>query len=64
MGKLKINSYGVDITTLEEVFLRIGHGEDENKLLQLKAQANKFTDEEKKLNEYSVADYHERNFGT
>lgn len=27
-AKLKINSYGVDITTLEEVFLRIGHGEN------------------------------------
>ena len=28
LGKLKINSYGVGITTLEEVFLRIGHGEN------------------------------------
>jgi len=26
---LGINSYGVGVTTLEEVFLRIGHGEDE-----------------------------------
>ena len=26
--KLGYSSYGVGITTLEEVFLRIGHGED------------------------------------
>ena len=29
LGKFGIASYGVGITTLEEVFLRIGHG-DEN----------------------------------
>jgi ATP-binding cassette, subfamily A (ABC1), member 3 len=28
LDKLRINSYGVGITTLEEVFLRIGHGMD------------------------------------
>lgn len=29
LDKLKLNSYGVGITTLEEVFLSIGHGEDQ-----------------------------------
>ena len=28
LNKLGFSSYGVGITTLEEVFLRIGHGED------------------------------------
>jgi len=28
LGSLGLGSYGVRITTLEEVFLRIGHGED------------------------------------
>jgi hypothetical protein len=48
---LKINSYGVDITTLEEVFLTIGHGQNyENK------PHKKVSAEDKRLNEYSVAD--------
>lgn len=29
MERLKLRSYSVGITTLEEVFLKIGHGEDE-----------------------------------
>lgn len=29
MQRLKLRSYSVGITTLEEVFLKIGHGEDE-----------------------------------
>lgn len=29
LDALGIRSYGVGVTTLEEVFLRIGHGEDE-----------------------------------
>lgn len=29
LDQLNIGSYGVGITTLEEVFLRIGHGEDD-----------------------------------
>jgi len=28
LSKLGLSSYGVGITTLEEVFLRIGHGEE------------------------------------
>jgi hypothetical protein len=29
LDQLGIQSYGVGITTLEEVFLKIGHGEEE-----------------------------------
>lgn len=29
LEKLQLRSYSVGITTLEEVFLKIGHGEDE-----------------------------------
>jgi ATP-binding cassette, subfamily A (ABC1), member 3 len=32
LKNLGIRSYGVGITTLEEVFLKIGHGEDIEKL--------------------------------
>jgi len=32
LEKLGVRSYGVGITTLEEVFLKIGHGEDVEKL--------------------------------
>jgi hypothetical protein len=30
LDSLGVDSYGVGITTLEEVFLRIGHGEQED----------------------------------
>jgi hypothetical protein len=28
LSNLKIESYGISVTTLEEVFLRVGHGEE------------------------------------
>jgi hypothetical protein len=31
LTKLKLKSYGVTITSLEDVFLKIGHGENDNK---------------------------------
>lgn len=37
LAKLAIHSYGVSITTLEDVFLTIGHGaKKENELKELK----------------------------
>lgn len=38
LDQLNIGSYGVGITTLEEVFLRIGHGEDDEDQKQLSPQ--------------------------
>lgn len=35
MERLKLRSYSVGITTLEEVFLKIGHGEDDDKNVDL-----------------------------
>ena len=56
------------ITTLEEVFLSIGHGEDKGttveKIKSQTADLSKLTPREISLTEYSIADNHERNFFT
>ena len=61
-------SYGVGITTLEEVFLSIGHGEDRGttveKIRSQTADLSKLTPREITLTEYSIAQHHERNFFT
>ena len=63
LASLGINSYGVGITTLEEVFLKIGHGQrQEQKMEELRQNAKEQTEQTKKLNEYSIADSHERGF--
>jgi hypothetical protein len=58
----------VGITTLEEVFLSIGHGEDKGttveKIKNQTADLSKLTPREKELTEYSIATNHERNFCT
>lgn len=71
MDDLNIRSYGVGITTLEEVFLKIGHGEIENdeegKLLHSKLQnesnpnsiAQDLATAELELDEYSITESHE-----
>ena len=41
LTQLGINSYSVGITTLEEVFLKIGHGEEAEKEREEKRQAIK-----------------------
>jgi hypothetical protein len=68
LEKLKIASYGVGITTLEEVFLSIGHGEDRGttveKIRSQTADLSKLTPREVTLTEYSIAQHHERNFFT
>lgn len=59
MDKLNLASYGVGITTLEEVFLSIGHGEDRGttveKIRSQTADVSKLTPREKLLTEYSIA---------
>ena len=61
-----LGSYGVGITTLEEVFLSIGHGESHattvDKIKSQTADLSKLTPREKLLTEYSIATDHRRNF--
>jgi len=38
MDLLDIREYGVSVTTLEEVFLRVGHGDDTNDNMRVKAE--------------------------
>ena len=61
---LGLGSYGVRITTLEEVFLRIGHGEDHattiEKIKEQTADLSKMSAREKMLTEYSIATDHRR----
>lgn len=68
LPKLGLSSYGVGITTLEEVFLRIGHGEGHSTTVEkIKAQTadlSTLTEREKELTEYSIATGHRRNFWT
>ena len=69
MNKLGLSSYGVGITTLEEVFLRIGHGDGDhtNTVEKIKAQTadlNKLSARDKVLTEYSIATDNTRNFLT
>ena len=64
LESLNIRTYSVGVTTLEEVFLKIGHGEEiekerENKGLSLNNNKDKSqaTHAEKVLDEYSIATY-------
>ena len=56
-----MSGYGCEITTLEEVFLRIGHGEDEKesetieKLKTKSAVSNNLSERDKILTDYSVS---------
>lgn len=60
---LQLRSYSVGVTTLEEVFLKIGHGEEVEKAreeggMNLKAQGEKLMvvkEEDKDLEEYCIA---------
>ncbi|CAI2386282.1 unnamed protein product [Moneuplotes crassus] len=75
LGDLKIKSYGVGVTTLEEVFLKVGHqNEEENKDSQLlkqeetkegfdnpQTQSQLNFSRESGVEEYSIADKHEKN---
>lgn len=65
---LGLGSYGVGITTLEEVFLKIGHGNDSGttveKIQSQTADLTKLTPRERALTEYSISKDHTQNFGT
>jgi len=68
LSDLGLSSYGVGITTLEEVFLSIGHGENRattvEKIRASTADLSSLTPREKLLTEYSIATDHRRNFCT
>lgn len=68
LTKLGLSSYGVGITTLEEVFLRIGHGESHattvDKIKAQTADLSKLTPREKELTDYSIATDNRRSFLT
>lgn len=63
MEALQLRSYSVGVTTLEEVFLKIGHGEEVEKArekdgLNLQAQGEKLLDvkpEDQELEDYCIA---------
>jgi ATP-binding cassette, subfamily A (ABC1), member 3 len=62
LSNLGLSSYGLSITTLEEVFLRIGHGEDDQRgstIEQIKAKTadlSKLSKRDKTLIDYSISD--------
>lgn len=70
LDTLDIRSYGVGITTLEEVFLRIGHGDDVEEARAIKKDENEKADAantemvtvDKELEEYSNAEDSELSF--
>lgn len=60
LEKLDIRSYGISVTTLEEVFLRVGHGDDTDEDKKVKEELKKIKVEgDDKNDNYSVADDHE-----
>ena len=68
-AKMGIGSYGIGITTMEEVFLSIGHGEEHvgssvNQIKHQMADQTKMTPREQILTQYSIANDHRRNFFT
>ncbi|CDW85159.1 abc transporter family protein [Stylonychia lemnae] len=60
LDSLEIRSYGISVTTLEEVFLKVGHGEDPVELQKAKEVVMKqITQTPDKNDDYSVAENHE-----
>lgn len=70
LDNLNIRSYGVGITTLEEVFLKIGHGDDVEEARAVKKEEDEKADAadtamvtvDKELEEYSNAEDSELSF--
>ncbi len=57
MQHLDIRSYGISVTTLEEVFLRVGHGDDTSEDLKIKEELkNKREEAEKVEDDFSIAE--------
>jgi len=61
--KLNIGSYGVTVTTLEQIFLKIGHGighdSTETKIQKSSANVSSMTERQRTLSEYSITDNEE-----
>lgn len=66
LASLGLSSYGVRITTLEEVFLRIGNGEHQattvDKIRAQTTDLSQLSERDRTLTEYSIATDHRRNF--
>jgi ATP-binding cassette subfamily A (ABC1) protein 3 len=61
LDRLDIRSYGISVTTLEEVFLRVGHGDDTTDNLKVKDEIKNQGDAKgDEYDNYSIADDHER----
>ena len=61
MDELDLRSYGISVTTLEEVFLRVGHGDDTNDNLKVKDEIKRRITQSQldllaKQDEFSIAD--------
>lgn len=58
--KLNIGSYGVTVTTLEQIFLKIGHGvghdSTETRIQKSSANMSTLSSRQRTLSEYSIAD--------
>jgi ATP-binding cassette subfamily A (ABC1) protein 3 len=60
LDRLDIRSYGISVTTLEEVFLRVGHGDDTNDNLKVRDEIKNQVDAVADSNDdYSIAEDHE-----
>ena len=60
LDRLGIRSYGVSVTTLEEVFLKVGHGDEDINNVKAKYEIkNNNADSDELNNDYSIADNHE-----
>ncbi|CDW85063.1 abc transporter family protein [Stylonychia lemnae] len=58
LDKLNIRSYGISVTTLEEVFLKVGHGddtEDNKQVIDELRRSRSNLENEAKRNDYSIA---------
>ena len=60
LDRLGIRSYGVSVTTLEEVFLKVGHGDEDidNVKAKYEIKTNN-ADSDDLSNDYSISDNHE-----
>lgn len=56
---MNISSYGISVTTLEQVFLKVGHGDDGDGDKQVKAELQRMESKEDIKNLYSIADQQE-----
>ena len=61
LDSLDIRSYGISVTTLEEVFLKVGHGDDSDKNTnEIKESLKKQVTQHDQGDDYCVAEDHEQ----